>query len=196
MKRVFDLLFSIIFLITFSPVYVLLAGLVVWRLGSPVLFSQVRPGRDERPFKMWKFRTMLDSRDAVGELLSDELRLTTFGKFLRATSLDELPEMWNVVLGEMSLVGPRPLLEEYLPLYTERQRRRHQVRPGITGLAQISGRNGLKWVDRLELDVQYVEKMSFWLDLKILFLTVFKVVNRDGITEKGKATMSKFRAES
>ena len=175
-----------------APLFLTLMVLVRLRLGSPVFFSQVRPGMGGRPFRMFKFRTMTNQRDESGELLPDSVRLTRFGKFLRSSSLDELPELWNVLKGDMSLVGPRPLLMEYLPLYNERQNRRHEVRPGITGWAQVNGRNAISWEQKFELDVWYVENQSFWLDLKILFLTVWKVVRRDGISAAGDATMPKF----
>tara|TARA_R110001592_G_scaffold63566_2_gene194755 strand:+ start:9679 stop:10179 length:501 start_codon:yes stop_codon:yes gene_type:complete len=161
-------------------------------MGSPVLFRQVRPGRDGKPFYMIKFRTMKDALDAEGNPLPDSERLTAFGQFLRSSSLDELPELWNVLKGDMSLVGPRPLLMEYLPLYSLEQYRRHEVRPGVTGWAQVNGRNTLGWEDKFALDVWYVDNRSLWLDIKILFLTVKKVVVRDGISAEGEATMSKF----
>jgi len=162
------------------------------KLGSPVLFRQIRPGMHGKPFEMIKFRTMKDAVDAEGNSLPDSERMTAFGQFLRATSLDELPELWNVLKGQMSLVGPRPLLMEYLPLYSEEQYRRHQMRPGITGWAQVNGRNAISWEDKFKLDVWYVDNRSFWLDLKVLFLTVKKVVVRDGISGEGETTMSKF----
>jgi lipopolysaccharide/colanic/teichoic acid biosynthesis glycosyltransferase len=162
------------------------------KLGSPALFRQVRPGLHGRPFMMVKFRTMTDERGADGELLPDAQRLTAFGRFLRASSLDELPELWNVLRGEMSLVGPRPLLMEYLPLYSPEQARRHEVRPGITGWAQVNGRNAVSWDERFKLDVWYVDHRSLWLDLRILWLTVRKVLVREGISAQGEATMSRF----
>ena len=191
-KRTFDFLASAAGLLVLSPVLLVLAIMVRSKLGSPILFTQERPGLDGKPFKMMKFRTMTDERDENGDLLPDEARLTKFGAFLRSTSLDELPELINVLKGDMSLVGPRPLLMEYLPLYSERQYRRHEVRPGITGWAQINGRNALSWDEKFELDVWYVENRSLWLDIKILFLTVLKVVKRDGISHGGEATMPKF----
>ncbi|WP_255433185.1 sugar transferase [Alcanivorax sp. 24] len=191
-KRTFDFLASAAGLLVLSPVLLVLAIMVRSKLGSPILFTQERPGLDGKPFKMMKFRTMTDERDEEGDLLPDEARLTRFGAFLRSTSLDELPELINVIKGDMSLVGPRPLLMEYLPLYSERQYRRHEVRPGITGWAQINGRNALSWDEKFELDVWYVENRSLWLDIKILFLTVLKVVKRDGISHGGEATMPKF----
>ena len=175
-----------------APVLAVLALLVRTRLGSPVLFRQARPGRDGRIFAMWKFRTMTDARDAVGVLRPDAERLTAFGRWLRATSLDELPELWNVIRGDMSLVGPRPLLVEYLPLYSPEQARRHEVRPGITGWAQINGRNALSWEEKFRLDVWYVDHCSFLLDLRILVRTVAKVFVREGIAAAGEATMPRF----
>lgn len=192
MKRLFDILASLSLLIIFMPIILLTALLVRGKLGTPSLFKQVRPGRNGKSFKMIKFRSMLDAEDKGGNPLPDEERLTKFGKFLRATSLDELPGLWNVLKGNMSLVGPRPLLVEYLPLYTDEQARRHDVRPGITGWAQVNGRNAISWDEKFELDVWYVENQSFWLDLKILFLTVKKVFVREGISQEGQATMEKF----
>ena len=192
MKRLMDIAGAFCGLLVLGPVILLLAVLVRVKLGSPVLFRQVRPGMDGRAFQMAKFRTMTDARDANGDLLPDADRLTGFGQFLRSSSLDELPELWNVLKGDMSLVGPRPLLMEYLPLYSQREARRHEVRPGITGWAQINGRNALSWDEKFELDVWYVENRSLWLDIKILFLTVWKVVKRDGISQEGEVTMSKF----
>ncbi|MCZ8253493.1 MAG: sugar transferase [Hylemonella sp.] len=192
MKRLFDLLLSIGLLLVLALPLLLLWALVRRKLGSPVLFRQVRPGLHGRPFMMVKFRTMTDERGADGELLPDARRLTSFGRFLRATSLDELPELWNVLRGEMSLVGPRPLLMEYLPLYSPEQARRHEVRPGITGWAQVNGRNALSWEERFKLDVWYVDHRSLWLDLRILWLTVRKVIVREGISAQGEATMTRF----
>ncbi|MEE2602366.1 MAG: sugar transferase [Pseudomonadota bacterium] len=192
MKRLMDILGAMAGLLLLAPVIVLLSLLVRIKLGSPVLFRQTRPGRAGQAFQMAKFRTMTDARDANGELLPDAERLTGFGQFLRSSSLDELPELWNVLKGDMSLVGPRPLLMEYLPLYTERQARRHVVRPGITGWAQINGRNALTWEEKFELDVWYVENRTLWLDIKIIFLTVWKVVKRDDINQDGEATMTRF----
>ncbi len=182
----------LLLLLILSPILLLLAVLVKLNLGSPIVFRQDRPGKDGIIFTIIKFRTMLDSVNSKGDLLSDEDRLTKFGQFLRSTSLDELPELYNVVKGEMNLVGPRPLLIEYLPLYNNRQARRHEVLPGITGWAQVNGRNEISWEDRLEMDVWYVENHSLWLDMKILFLTVFKVFKRDGINQAGHATMPYF----
>lgn len=192
MKRLFDLLVSLSALLVLAMPLLLLWFLVRYKLGSPALFRQVRPGRHGQPFMMVKFRTMTDERGADGELLSDAQRLTTFGRLLRASSLDELPELWNVLLGDMSLVGPRPLLMEYISFYSPEQARRHEVRPGITGWAQVNGRNALGWDDRFKLDVWYVDHRSLWLDLRILWLTVRKVIVREGISPQGEATMPKF----
>jgi lipopolysaccharide/colanic/teichoic acid biosynthesis glycosyltransferase len=192
LKRVIDLLGAVLALLVLAVPLLALIWQVRRKLGSPVFFTQVRPGLHGRPFKMVKFRTMTDERDPDGHLLSDAVRLTPFGRWLRATSLDELPELWNVLKGNMSLVGPRPLLMEYLPLYTPEQTRRHEVSPGITGWAQVNGRNSISWEDKFELDVWYVEHRSLWLDIKILWLTVRKVVMRDGISAAGEATMPRF----
>lgn len=192
MKRFFDFVASAIGLFLLAMPLAVLAWQVRRKLGSPVLFCQVRPGLQGRPFTMVKFRTMTDERDPDGALLPDAQRLSSFGRFLRASSLDELPELWNVLKGEMSLVGPRPLLMEYLPLYTPEQARRHEVRPGITGWAQVNGRNAISWADKFALDVWYVDHRSLWLDVKILWLTVRKVLLRDGISAAGEATMTKF----
>jgi sugar transferase EpsL len=191
-KRLFDLLLTFIGLMLLSPVLLITVLLVRLKLGSPILFSQQRPGLHGKPFRMIKFRTMTDERNTNGELLPDDQRLTRFGRFLRSTSLDELPALWNVLKGEMSLVGPRPLLMEYLPLYSAEQARRHDVRPGITGWAQVNGRNAITWEEKFKLDVWYVDNQSFWLDLKILLLTVKKVFVREGISAEGEATMPKF----
>ena len=195
MKRLFDILLSACGLLVLAVPLLALAWWVRRKLGSPVLFTQVRPGLHGKPFKMIKFRTMTDQRDNSGTLLSDAHRLTPFGRFLRASSLDELPELWNVLRGEMSLVGPRPLLMEYLPLYSPQQARRHEVRPGITGWAQVNGRNAISWQDKFALDVWYVDHRSMWLDLKILWLTVRKVLVRDGISAAGEATMTRFEGD-
>lgn len=192
MKRLFDLLAALLALLLLALPLLLLIWLVRRKLGSPVFFHQVRPGLDGKPFEMVKFRTMTDERGPDGQLLPDAVRLTPFGRFLRSTSLDELPELWNVLKGDMSLVGPRPLLMEYLPLYTSEQARRHEVRPGVTGWAQVNGRNAISWEEKFELDVWYVDHQSLWLDIKILWLTVKKVLVRDGISAAGEATMSKF----
>jgi sugar transferase EpsL len=191
-KRAFDLLATAVGGALISPLVAVLAVLVRWRLGSPVLFRQVRPGLHTEPFELIKFRTMTDERDAEGQLLPDEQRLTRFGRTLRSTSLDELPELWNVLRGDMSLVGPRPLLMAYLPHYTPREARRHEVRPGITGWSQVNGRNAPSWDQRLEMDVWYVEHRSLWLDLRILALTLLRVVRREGITTEGHATAPRF----
>lgn len=191
-KRIIDLLLSGLALLVLSPVYLVLAVLVRRRLGSPVIFSQQRPGRNGRIFEMYKFRSMTDARNADGELLPDEYRLTEFGKKLRATSLDELPELWNIFKGDMSIVGPRPLLVRYLPRYNERQKHRHDVRPGLTGWAQVNGRNAISWEQKFAYDVEYVEKESFLLDLKIILMTVGKVLHRSGINQDGNATMEEF----
>lgn len=192
MKRAFDLICSLCVLILCLPVLIILAAMSRLTLGSPILFTQVRPGKDGRPFRMVKFRTMRDAVDNNGDSLPDSERITRFGVFLRATSLDELPELWNVLRGDMSLVGPRPLLMEYLDLYTPEQARRHEVRPGVTGWAQVNGRNAISWEEKFKLDVWYVDNRSLWLDIKILFMTVKKVIVREGISAEGEATMSKF----
>lgn len=192
MKRLVDFVLSLFGLIVLSPVIVIVAWCIRRKLGSPVIFSQVRPGLGGKPFRMVKFRTMRDAFDADGNPLPDSQRMTAFGSFLRASSLDELPELWNVLKGDMSLVGPRPLLMEYLPLYSPEQYRRHEVRPGVSGWAQVNGRNALSWEDKFKLDVWYVDNRSIWLDFKIIFLTLKKVVVRDGINGAGEATMSKF----
>ncbi|WP_303285434.1 sugar transferase [Marinobacter sp. SS8-8] len=191
-KRSFDVFCSLLGLMVMFPVILVVAFLVFWKLGGPMFFRQTRPGMNGKPFKMVKFRTMLEAVDDQGNMLPDNERLTRFGAVLRSTSLDELPEFWNVLKGDMSLVGPRPLLMEYLPLYSKEQYRRHEVRPGITGWAQVNGRNALSWDEKFRLDVWYVDNQSFWLDMKILFLTVQKVVKRDGINQDGEATMTKF----
>lgn len=187
-----DLCLAVPALVVLSPVMGITAVLVAVKLGRPVLFTQTRPGYKERIFKMYKFRSMTDERDGRGELLPDEVRLTPFGRRLRSTSLDELPELFNIIKGDMSLVGPRPLLVQYLPLYNRRQRRRHDVKPGITGLAQINGRNSISWEEKFEYDVRYVETLSFRGDIRILFETVFKVFRREGISSENSATMEDF----
>jgi lipopolysaccharide/colanic/teichoic acid biosynthesis glycosyltransferase len=192
-KRLMDIALSSIGLLLLAPLALVLAMLVRARFGSPVLFRQERPGLHGKPFTILKFRTMTDECDESGNLLPDDRRLTRFGRFLRASSMDELPELWNVLRGDMSLVGPRPLLMEYLPLYTTEQARRNEVRPGITGWAQVNGRNALNWEEKFKLDVWYVDNQSLWLDLKILFLTVKKVLVREGISGEGHATMERFR---
>jgi len=194
-KRVFDIIASALALLLLAPVLAGAALLVALKMGRPVFFRQQRPGLDGKPFTMLKFRTMRDARDAQGRPLSDAERLTPFGRWLRATSLDELPELWNVLKGDLSLVGPRPLLMEYLPRYSETQRRRHEVRPGLTGWAQVHGRNAVDWNERFELDVWYVDHRSFWLDMKILAMTVRLVVSRRGVSAQGEATMREFMGD-
>ena len=196
MKRLFDVVASACALLLLALPLLVVIWMVRRKLGSPVFFTQMRPGLHGKPFEMVKFRTMTDARGPDGALLPDADRLTPFGRFLRATSLDELPELWNVLKGDMSLVGPRPLLMEYLPLYSPEQARRHAVRPGVTGWAQVNGRNTLSWDDKFKLDVWYVDHRSLWLDLKILWLTVRKVLVREGISAAGEATMGKFTGSS
>ena len=191
-KRPMDFILSFIAIIVLSPVLLIVAVLVRTKLGSPIIFKQKRPGLNEKIFTLYKFRTMTDERDKFGELLSDEIRLTKFGKFLRSSSLDELPELFNIIKGDMSIVGPRPLLVQYLLLYNEHQKRRHTVRPGLTGLAQINGRNAISWEEKFNLDVDYVDKVSLLGDCKIMFLTVQKVFRREGISQEGEATMEPF----
>lgn len=195
-KRLFDIVGATTALVVLSPVYAATAYKVSKNLGAPVLFRQIRPGLYGKPFEMIKFRSMKDDIDADGNPLEDGARLTSFGKALRNTSLDELPELWNVIKGDMSLVGPRPLLMEYLPLYNDEQARRHDVRPGITGYAQVNGRNAIGWDERFALDTWYVDNQSLWLDIQILFKTVKKVIVKDGISAEGEATMSKFMGNS
>lgn len=192
LKRVFDLLAASSMLVILSPLILSLALLVRAAIGGPILFSQQRPGRHGKPFNLYKFRTMGNERDDHGNLLPDEVRLTQFGKLLRRFSLDELPQLINVIKGSMSLVGPRPLLMEYLPLYTAEQARRHEVRPGITGWAQVNGRNALTWEEKFKLDVWYVDHQNLWLDMEILWLTVLKVLRSEGVNQEGHATMTKF----
>lgn len=192
LKRFFDVIASLCGLIVLCPVIVIIAWKISRKLGSPVLFRQVRPGKDGKPFEMVKFRTMLDAADSNGQPLPDEDRMTPFGRFLRSSSLDELPGLWNVLKGDMSLVGPRPLLVEYLPLYSPEQGRRHDVRPGLSGWAQVNGRNAISWEDKFKLDVWYVDNRSLWLDIIIILLTIKKVFVRDGISAEGEATMTKF----
>lgn len=196
MKRIFDTVISIILLILILPILIAVAILVRLKLGSPILFYQTRPGLHEKTFEIIKFRTMLNAFDSGGKSLPDEKRLTAFGKMLRSSSLDELPELWNVIRGEMSLVGPRPLLIEYLPIYSATQRRRHDVLPGITGWAQINGRNNISWEKKFELDVWYVENQSMWLDVKILFLTLFSVLDKSGVSKEGHATTDYFNGRN
>lgn len=192
-KRGVDLVLTVPAIVVLAPVYAAVALAVRLNLGRPVIFSQQRPGKNEIPFTLYKFRTMRDARDESGALLPDARRLTRLGAFLRATSLDELPELVNVLRGEMSLVGPRPLLMEYLPLYSPEQRRRHDVRPGVTGLAQVNGRNALTWREKFALDVEYVDRVSFALDVRILMLTIVSVVRSEGISHRGHVTMEPFR---
>ncbi|WP_436917651.1 sugar transferase [Acinetobacter schindleri] len=191
-KRILDITIASTALILLSPVYLIVAHKVKKNLGSPVLFRQVRPGLHGKPFEMIKFRTMKDALDAEGNPLPDSERLTPFGKMLRTTSLDEMPELWNVIKGDMSIVGPRPLLMEYLPLYNAEQAKRHNVRPGITGYAQVNGRNAISWEKKFELDTWYVENQSLWLDFKIMLKTIKKVITKDDISAEGEATMTKF----
>ncbi|NBJ91280.1 sugar transferase [Parablautia muri] len=192
-KRLLDMIISLCGILVLSPVYIILAILVRKKLGSPVLFTQERPGKNEKIFKLYKFRSMTDARDGQGNLLPDEERLPEFGKKLRATSLDELPELFNILKGEMSIIGPRPLLVKYLSLYNDFQKQRHDVRPGLTGLAQINGRNAITWEKKFEYDVEYVNQISFGLDLKIFFSTVKAVLKREGISSETDATMEAFQ---
>lgn len=192
-KRPQDLMLSLIALIFLSPILIIVAILVRTKLGSPILFTQDRPGLNEKIFKMYKFRTMTDEKDENGELLPDSIRLTKFGKLLRATSLDELPELWNIVRGDMSIIGPRPLLVQYLDLYNDHQKRRHDVRPGLSGLAQVNGRNAISWEEKFNLDVEYVDNVSFIGDWKIIFLTIKKVFVREGISSDSSVTMEAFK---
>ena len=192
-KRPVDILCALAAIVVFGWLYILVAILVRVKLGSPVLFCQERPGKDEKIFKLYKFRTMTDARDERGELLPDEVRLTKFGKLLRSTSLDELPEAFNILKGDMSVVGPRPLLVKYLPRYDRHQARRHEVRPGLSGYAQVHGRNAITWEEKFELDVFYVDNISFWMDVKIILLTVKKMLCREGISSEASVTMEEFK---
>ena len=192
-KRPMDFILSLIAIIFLSPVFLITAILVKIKLGGPILFKQERPGLNNKIFTMYKFRTMTDEKDRHGNLLPDHLRLTRFGKILRSTSLDELPELFNILKGDMSIIGPRPLLVQYLPLYNEHQKRRHEVRPGLSGLAQISGRNAISWDEKFNLDVEYVDNISFLLDWKIIFLTLKKVFVREGISSNTSVTMEPFK---
>ena len=194
-KRLFDIVSSVIFLLCFWWLYIIVAILVKKKLGSPVIFKQRRPGLNGKIFTMYKFRSMTDARDKSGKLLSDVERLPKFGKLLRATSLDEIPEIVNVLKGDMSLVGPRPLLVEYLSRYSKEQARRHEVRPGITGWAQVNGRNAISWEEKFKYDVEYVDSCSFLLDIRILFLTIKKVFVKEGISQEGNVTMEEFKGE-
>jgi lipopolysaccharide/colanic/teichoic acid biosynthesis glycosyltransferase len=195
LKRIIDFFASLMGLIILSPIFILISIIIYLKLGSPVFFIQKRPGKNEKIFKMIKFRTMLDAKDKNGDLLPDEKRLTSFGKFLRSTSLDEFPELINVLKGEMSLVGPRPLLVEYLPLYNDYQARRHEMRPGITGLAQVNGRNTISWEDKFDYDVKYIDDFSLLLDFKILFKTFIKVFRQEDINNQDHVTMTKFKGD-
>jgi len=192
LKVSFDFVIASLAIIILLPVFIVFYFLIFWNLGQPVIFKQLRPGLNRKPFKMYKFRSMSNQTDSNGNLLPDADRLTPFGRFLRASSCDELPSLWNVIMGDMSLVGPRPLLMEYLPLYNHKQSRRHEVRPGITGWAQVNGRNAISWQEKFDLDVWYVDNHSLKLDVKILFLTIKQVLKKDGISEDGEETMSKF----
>lgn len=194
-KRVIDIFFSLIFILLFWWLYIVVAILVKKKLGSPVLFKQKRPGLNEKIFIMYKFRTMIDKKDEKGDLLPDKDRLTKFGKFLRSTSLDEIPEFFNILKGDMSLIGPRPLLVKYLERYSKEQIRRHNVRPGISGWAQVNGRNAISWEDKFKYDIEYVDNLSFLLDLKIMILTIKKVLIRDGISQVGNVTMEEFKGK-
>jgi len=196
MKRLLDIILSIATLLFIAPIIILVAFLVRIKLGTPVFFSQIRPGFHGKPFIMYKFRTMTDERNEHGQLLPDQQRLTRFGKLLRSTSLDEFPALINVIKGEMSLVGPRPLLMEYLDRYTPEQARRHDMRPGITGWAQVNGRNAISWEEKFKFDVWYVDNQTFWLDLKILWMTLVKVFKREGISQLGQVTSEKFRGST
>lgn len=192
-KRILDITCALIAMVLFCWVYAIIAILVRVKLGSPVIFKQKRPGLNGRIFTLYKFRTMTDEKDKNGKLLSDDKRLTRFGKLLRSTSLDELPEVWNILKGDMSVIGPRPLLVEYLPLYNDHQKRRHDIRPGLSGWAQVNGRNAISWEEKFDLDVWYVDNVSFILDLKIIALTIRNVVKRDGISSATSATMEAFQ---
>lgn len=192
-KRLLDVLLSFIAVVLLSVVFFVVAILIKIKLGSPIIFCQERPGKNEKIFKMYKFRTMTDKKDENGKLLPDELRMTKFGEFLRKTSLDELPELINILKGDMSIIGPRPLLVKYLPLYNKEQRKRHSVRPGLTGLAQVNGRNAISWEEKFEYDIEYAEHITFFGDLKIFFKTILKVIKRDGISSEGNATAEEFK---
>jgi len=196
LKRIIDVLGALFGIIILSPVYILVSFLVYRNLGSPIIFRQPRPGKNGKVFEMMKFRSMMDKTNKWGEVLPDEERLTSFGMKLRSTSLDELPELFNVLKGEMSLVGPRPLLVEYLELYSEEQNKRHNMKPGITGLAQINGRNSISWSEKLNYDVEYVEKFNILLDIKILFMTIYKVIKKEGISQEGNVTMESFTGDN
>lgn len=196
MKRPMDFMLALLAIIVLSPVMIIVAVLVRVKLGSPIIFKQKRPGLNEKIFTIYKFRTMIEKRDKNGELLPDNDRLTKFGVLLRSTSLDELPELFNILKGDMAMVGPRPLLVQYLPLYNEHQRRRHDVRPGLSGLAQVNGRNAINWEDKFNLDVKYVDNVNFFLDWKIIFLTIKKVCMKEGINSENSVTMEPFKKSS
>lgn len=191
-KRILDIISSLLAIIVLSPLLAVTSVLVKTKLGSPVIFKQERPGKDEKIFTLYKFRTMTDERDENGDLLPDEVRLTKFGKFLRSTSIDELPELFNILKGDMSVVGPRPLLVKYLPLYNEHQHRRHEVKPGLSGWAQVNGRNAISWEEKFDYDVDYVDNYSFLMDIKILFMTIMNVLKREGISSDTSVTMEEF----
>ena len=192
LKSIFDKTLALFLIILFSPIYIVVSLLIFFKMGSPILFRQKRPGYKEKIFGIYKFRTMTNEKDEFGNLLPDDKRLVGIGEFIRSTSLDELPQLFNVLKGDMSFVGPRPLLEEYLPLYNEKQKRRHDVKPGITGWAQVNGRNAISWEQKFDYDVWYVDNQSFWLDIKILWLTFLKVVKRSDISSSTSSTMEKF----
>lgn len=196
LKSLFDKLLALFLIILFLPIYIIVSLLILWKMGRPILFRQKRPGYKEKLFTIYKFRTMTNDKDINGELLPDEQRLVGVGKFIRSVSLDELPQLFNVLKGEMSFVGPRPLLIEYLSLYNDEQKRRHDVKPGITGWAQVNGRNAISWEQKFELDAWYVDNQSFWLDIKILWMTFLKVVKRSDISSSSSATMEKFRGNT
>jgi undecaprenyl phosphate N,N'-diacetylbacillosamine 1-phosphate transferase len=195
-KPLFDKILALILIIIFSPVMLITAILIYLKMGRPIIFTQERPGYKEKIFKIYKFRTMTNEKDENGNLLPDEMRLKGIGKVIRSLSLDELPQLFNVLKGDMSFIGPRPLLAEYLPLYNEEQKKRHDVLPGITGLAQVKGRNAISWKKKFEYDVEYVNNLSFLMDMKIIFLTIQKVIKRDGISQEGNATMEKFNGKN
>ncbi len=196
LKDIFDKILASVLIVFLSPVFIIVSLLILLKMGRPILFKQKRPGKDEKIFEIYKFRTMTNETDENGNLLPDEKRLKGIGKFIRSTSLDELPQLFNVLKGDMSFVGPRPLLVEYLPLYNEKQRKRHKVKPGITGWAQVNGRNAISWEEKFEHDVWYVEHQSFWLDMKILWMTLLKVIKRSGISSKTSVTMEKFKGNN
>ncbi len=191
-KRLFDFLVASICIVVLIPLFFIIYFLILWQIGQPVIFVQMRPGLQDKPFKLYKFRSMTNKKDAKGNLLSDVKRLNALGHFLRTSSFDELPTLWNVIKGDMSLVGPRPLLMEYLPLYNKNQKRRHEVKPGITGLAQVNGRNAISWEAKFDFDIWYVDNQSLWLDIKILFLTVITVLSANNVNASDKVTMKKF----